>query len=77
MSNPNSRASENGKFMRVRSIMHIVVGILYLILGIAAFLFQSFGKFDLGPAAAYGMGSLLVIYGAFRIWRGFTSLRQV
>jgi uncharacterized membrane protein HdeD (DUF308 family) len=76
MSNRTSQEADNSKYTRIRSLMHVIVGLLYIVLGIAVITFHAFGQFELQPGLAYGMGALLLVYGAFRIWRGYTGLRQ-
>lgn len=58
-----------------RSVMHIVIGILYL--GIAGYLItvNKFGAVDLGKPMSYALGGLLLVYGGFRIWRGIQDMK--
>ncbi len=65
------------KYTRVRSILHLVMGVLYLVLGVSVVALHAFGKFELAPGIAYGMGALLCVYGIFRLWRGYSGMRQV
>lgn len=72
MSDYNNRPGFKFSF---RAIMHIVIGVLYIVLAAYLFKVQQFGTVQLGPAAAYGLGALLMVYGGFRIWRGVQDAR--
>jgi threonine/homoserine/homoserine lactone efflux protein len=58
-----------------RAIMHMAIGVLYIILASYLFKVQKFGTVELGAAASYGLGALLLVYGGFRIWRGIQDAR--
>ncbi len=61
---------------RFRATMNIVMGILYVILGIAIATMHKFGSVNLNPSLAYGFCALLLLYGAFRLWRGVQDLKM-
>lgn len=67
----NKRSKVYGNF---RGSLHIAMGGLYLAVGIATIYLKSFIIFPLPAAAAYIVGGLFVLYGAFRIWRGWTDM---
>ena len=62
---------------RFKAGLHIVMGIIYLILGVSVFYVKQFGSMDLDPIIAYLLSGLFALYGVFRIWRGFTDYRHM
>ncbi len=66
----------NSSQTRFRSILHMIMGALYLVLGVSVIGLQAFGEFELDPGIAYVMGTILCLYGGFRLWRGYSGMRQ-
>lgn len=62
-------------YRRMRSGMHIGMGIFYVIIGSAILYVKYFGTIELSTGLAYTLGSLMVLYGIFRLWRGFTDMK--
>lgn len=75
MADSPHRADHNAGMNRFRSILHIGMGGLYLVLAVAVIYLQHFGSVPLGRGTAIALGILLFLYGSFRLWRGFTDLR--
>lgn len=69
------READKG-FMRVRSTLHIGMGVLYLVFGSAVIYLQKFGNLALPGIMAYAVGGLMLLYGGFRIWRGLRDARE-
>lgn len=63
-------------YNRFRATMHICMGILYAILGSVVIYLQQFGAVALAKPLAYTAGGLMIIYGAFRIWRGYRDIKD-
>lgn len=61
---------------RFMTIIHLVMGVVFLFFGGFTIANQSFGAMMLDPWQAYGLGGLLVVYGIFRIWRGIADMRR-
>ncbi len=55
--------------------MHLAMGVVYLFLGGFVIFYQAFGAFFLKPPWPYILGGLMLVYGAFRIWRGLADMR--
>jgi len=72
----NEPRDTGSSYQRLRSSMHIGMGVLYIVLGGIAVALKYFGRFALDPAKAYLLGGLLIAYGLFRLWRGFRQLRD-
>ena len=62
------------RWERIRAIQHIGMGIVYVIIAALLFWVKTFGTIELSKGVAYALGSLLLIYGVFRIWRGVKEL---
>lgn len=60
---------------RVRAMQHIGMGSLYIVIGGLLFWVKAFGTISLSKGVAYSLGALLLLYGIFRIWRGFKDLK--
>ncbi len=59
-----------------RASLHIAMGILYLAIGSAVMYLKYFGAFELPIGLAYLLGGLMLVYGTFRIWRGWRDLKM-
>lgn len=59
---------------RFSSIRHISMGILYLVVGSAIMYVKYTGYADL--PFAYALGTLMLLYGIFRIWRGWADRKE-
>ncbi len=55
------------------SIRHIGMGVLYLVVGCAIIYTEYTGFADL--PLAYPLAGLMLLYGLFRIWRGWADQR--
>lgn len=69
----NSRKSKT--YRNFRGSLHIGIGMLYLAIGGASIYFKKFfGTFELDLWITYLLGGLLLLYGLFRIWRGWRDM---
>lgn len=69
----NERSNAYDKF---RGSMHIGMGIIYLLLGTVIVYVKYYGAIELSSGMAYSLGSLMIIYGIFRLWRGIANVIQ-
>lgn len=69
--------SSNRNYRNVRAVMHVGMGGIYLLFGLIIALYKNFVTVELSPAMAYGVGGLMMVYGIFRLYRGFADMRQV
>ena len=76
MNNEDSRG-ENRGYRNVRSVLHIGMGGVYLLFGSIIIAYQNFGTLGLSPVMAYTIGGLMLLYGVFRLWRGFAGMREL
>lgn len=72
----DERNSKSQGYSRFRSTMHLTMGAFYLMFGGVILYLKSFGNMDLSPVLAYSIGSMMLLYGVFRIWRGWTDMRN-
>lgn len=73
--NHQERNERGGVMLRFRATMHIAMGVLYLVLGVSIIYMKAFGTLDLDPPWPYVVGGLMMLYGAFRLWRGMADLK--
>lgn len=62
---------------KFRAMLNLIMGTVYILLGIVVMIYQYFGSFELGPVLAYFLGGLFILYGAFRIWRGVQEMKML
>ncbi len=64
-------------YHRSRAVWHIVMGCILLGISFLVLKYRSFGNITLDPpAVAYALGGLLIVYGLFRIWRGYAEVKE-
>lgn len=71
-----SYEDQNSGMLRFQPIMHLTMGVFYLVIGCLVIYVKYFGAIELSSGLAYTLGGLMIIYGIFRLWRGFSSLKQ-
>lgn len=72
----DERNSKSQGYSRFRATMHVTMGGFYLLFGSVILYLKSFGNMELSPVLAYSIGIMMLLYGAFRIWRGLTDMRM-
>lgn len=70
------RNNKNKVYNSFRGSLHIGMGGIYLAIGASVIYFKSFGVMELNDLTAYAIGGVLLLYGAFRVWRGWMDLKQ-
>lgn len=73
--NIDDRNQRSGTYSNFRSSLHIGIGALYLVIGVAVIYFKAFGAMVLSSGIAYTIGAAMLLYGGFRIWRGWVGLK--
>jgi hypothetical protein len=76
MDNEESRGGNKG-YRNVRAVLHIGMGGVYLLFGGIIIAYQNFGTMGLSPTMAYVIGGLMLVYGGFRLYRGFADMREM
>lgn len=61
---------------RFRGILNISMGLLYFIFAGYIISTHHFIRVELSTGLSYALGGLLVLYGAFRIWRGIRDFKD-
>lgn len=72
--NPDERRI-NKKGSKFHGTAHIGIGLLYIVVGCVVGYYKTFGAIELSNAVAYGITTAMVLYGGFRIYRGWLYLR--
>ena len=75
--NYEERNRPKRSFQQFRASLHIGMGVFYIVAGALVLYVKHFGAMELPSALAYGLGTLMVVYGAFRLWRGATDMRHL
>lgn len=69
----NNRRSKT--YRSFRGSLNIGIGMLYLTIGAVSIYFKKFfGTFQLDLTLTYTLGGLLIVYGLFRMWRGWSDM---
>ena len=59
---------------RIRAIYAFTMGILLTLLGLLLIFYRKLGfEFDIDPLYAGIFGGVCILYGMFRVWRGYKS----
>ncbi|GAA4462269.1 hypothetical protein GCM10023093_08520 [Nemorincola caseinilytica] len=74
--NIDERMEQSSTYSAFRTSLDIAMGAIYIIMGIAVFSLRYFGTVELPAGTAYALGTILVLYGAFRIYRGITAMSR-
>lgn len=69
----NERGGALGSF---RAALHLGMGAIYLVAGFLVIYIKYFGSMELPTGMAYTLGSLMMLYGVFRIWRGIVAIKE-
>lgn len=69
------RNKSNDSIIRFRATMHLGMGTIYIVLGLIVMYVKAFGTMALSATFAYILSGFMVLYGAFRIWRGIADFR--
>ena len=73
----NHDGIENNKvYSSFRTSMDLGMGTIYLLFGALVIYGKYFGKVELQPLWAYLLGTLMLLYGIFRIYRGITAMQS-
>ena len=63
-------------YERMQIPLHLGMGCVYIIFSLLVFYLKYFGTMELSSGLAYALSGLMFLYGIFRLWRGFSMLRQ-
>ncbi len=59
---------------RIRAIYAFTMGILLTLLGLLLIFYRKLGfEFDIDPVYSGLFGGICILYGMFRVWRGYKS----
>lgn len=77
MANFEDRNDRKTPMKRFQVIQHLGMGAFYLIAGSLVLYVKYFGTMELPTGLAYFLGIMMLLYGIFRIWRGFAELKNL
>lgn len=75
--NYEERSNSNSGYQRFRATLHMGMGVFYVCIGILIIYVKYFGSMALPEVFAYVLGSMMILYGLFRVWRGFADMREI
>lgn len=74
--NIDERMEQSKTYGAFRTSLDIGMGAIYVIIGIIVFSVRYFGVVELSSTQAWILGSAMVLYGGFRIYRGTVAIWQ-
>ncbi|MBL7691016.1 MAG: hypothetical protein JNM41_05455 [Flavipsychrobacter sp.] len=72
--NLDERIEQSATYSSFRTSLDIAMGAIYIILGVILVSLRQFGALELSATSAWVLGAAMVLYGAFRIYRGITAI---
>lgn len=72
--NLDERIEQSATYSSFRTSLDIAMGAIYIILGVILVSLRQFGALELSTTSAWVLGAAMVLYGAFRIYRGITAI---
>jgi len=73
----STRDNNRRSFARLSATRHVVMGIIYLLASLLLMYVKKFGSIELPGGVVYALCVLLIVYGAFRLWRGIADFRNM
>lgn len=74
--NIEERNEQSTVYSSFRTTLDMSMGAIYVILGAILFMMHNFGTVELGSTASFVLGGIMVLYGAFRIYRGYVAINS-
>jgi len=66
--------TESKTYKSFRTSLDMAMGTIYIIVGVVLFAIRHFGTVELSASTAYVLGSVMMLYGGFRLYRGIVVL---
>ena len=70
------RMEENKSYKSFRTSLDLGMGIFYILIGAFVIYAKYFGTMELPGTYAYILGSLMILYGIFRVYRGLAVVMR-
>jgi uncharacterized membrane protein HdeD (DUF308 family) len=74
--NLEERNERGGAFGSFKATLHLGMGAVYIVVGCLVLYVKYFGTMELSTGLAYSIGTLMLLYGVFRIWRGIVAVKE-
>lgn len=71
------RNNKSKVYNSFRGSLNMGMGVIYLAIGVSVIYFKSFGVMELSNMVSYIIGAVLLLYGSFRLWRGWMDLKSM
>lgn len=72
----SDRPERSNTYERMKGTLHLTMGMFYLMAGSLVLYIKYFGAMELPAGVAYALGTMMLIYGMFRIWRGIVAMKE-
>jgi hypothetical protein len=66
------RNDNDGGYNNIRAIVNLGMGSIYVVIGVIILYVRHFVSVELSPTVAIVLGSAMVLYGLFRLYRGIS-----
>jgi len=63
-------------YRNFRSSLDLGMGVFYIIIGLILLYVKYFGSMELSTTYAYILGTLMLVYGIFRLYRGIIAFKK-
>ncbi len=70
----DSNNDRKNSINKMRGIMGIAMGVIYLLMAVLVVYLQKIGYFQIGNIFSYAVAALMLAYGVFRIYRGYKMM---
>ena len=74
--NYEERNQQSRGYRNFRTSLDFGMGVLYIIVGALIIYARYYGAMELTTAFAYVLGGLMIAYGIFRIFRGWSAMKN-
>lgn len=76
MNNSSSEPPQRKSYNKIRGYTGMGMGLFYFFVAYWVVYMEQIGKIEIGATFSYIAAALMVMYGLFRIYRGYTILRN-
>lgn len=66
--------SQSKTYNSFRTSLNLAMGSIYVLVGIVLFTMRHFGTLELDAASAYVLGTIMLLYGSFRLYQALSVL---
>lgn len=74
--NLDERREQSQTYNSFRTSLDMGMGAIYVVIGVIVLSMRYFGAIELSATTAYVLGTIMILYGAFRIYRGVVVILE-